>query len=111
MRMPLLCGCKLGLVRAFNQRAHPVDLRALCQPIHETYAKGDMARLTTEMYLSDLQAAMKPSEAYSYIAHRKVARVAIDDLEGRITTSLLTPYPPGIPLLIPVERFNKKILD
>jgi arginine/lysine/ornithine decarboxylase len=75
------------------------------------YAKGDIARLTTEMYLSDLQPAMKPSDAYSYIAHRKTERVAIDDLEGRITTSLLTPYPPGIPLLIPGERFNRKIVD
>ncbi len=25
--------------------------------------------------------------------------------------ALLTPYPPGIPLLIPGERFNKKIVD
>jgi arginine/lysine/ornithine decarboxylase len=37
--------------------------------------------------------------------------VAIDDLEGRITTSLVTPYPPGIPLLIPGEVFNKTIID
>jgi len=37
--------------------------------------------------------------------------VDIDQLEGRITTALLTPYPPGIPLLIPGERFNKKIVD
>ena len=35
----------------------------------------------------------------------------IDQLEGRITTTLLTPYPPGIPLLIPGERFNRKILS
>ena len=35
----------------------------------------------------------------------------IDELEGRITTSLITPYPPGIPLLIPGEVFNKKIVD
>ena len=75
------------------------------------YAKGDIARLTTEMYTSDLQPAMKPSDAYAYIAHRKTERVPIDELEGRITTSLLTPYPPGIPLLIPGERFNKKIVD
>jgi arginine/lysine/ornithine decarboxylase len=54
---------------------------------------------------------MKPSDAYAYIAHRKTERVPIDELEGRITTSLLTPYPPGIPLLIPGERFNKKIVD
>jgi len=95
--------------------AHPryerMGLRDLSQSIHEMYAKGDIARLTTEMYLSDLQPAMKPSDAFAHIAHRKTERVAIDELEGRITTSLLTPYPPGIPLLIPGERFNRKIVD
>jgi arginine decarboxylase len=75
------------------------------------YAKGDIARLVTEMYLSDLQPAMKPSDAFACIAHRQTERVDIDALEGRITTSLLTPYPPGIPLLIPGERFNKRIVD
>ena len=34
------------------------------------YAKGDIARLVTEMYLSDLQPAMKPSDAFARIAHR-----------------------------------------
>jgi arginine decarboxylase len=88
-----------------------LGLRDLSQQIHETYAKGDIARLVTDMYLSDLHPAMKPADAYARIAHRDTERVDIDALEGRITTSLLTPYPPGIPLLIPGERFNKKIVD
>jgi len=92
-------------------RYERIGLRDLCQSIHAMYAKGDIARLTTEMYLSDLQPAMKPSDAYAYIAHRRTERVEIDALEGRITTTLLTPYPPGIPLLIPGEVFNKKIVD
>jgi arginine/lysine/ornithine decarboxylase len=95
--------------------AHPryegTGLRDLCQSIHDMYAKGDIARLVTEMYLSDLQPAMKPSDAFACIAHRETERVDIDALEGRITTALLTPYPPGIPLLIPGERFNRKIVD
>jgi arginine decarboxylase len=95
--------------------AHPkyerLGLRDLCQAIHEAYAKHDIARLVTEMYLSDIVPAMKPSDAFAHIAHRTTERVAIDELEGRIATSLLTPYPPGIPLLIPGERFNKKIVD
>jgi len=93
-----------------HRRYERMGLRDLCQAIHEVYTLGDIARLTTDMYLSDLQPAMKPSEAYARIAHRDTERVAIDALEGRITTSLLTPYPPGIPLLIPGERFNRKIL-
>src|ERR1700759_3002188 len=93
-----------------HRRYERMGLRDLCQAIHEVYGQGDIARLTTDMYLSDLQPGMKPSEAYARIAHRDTERVAIDAPEGRITTSLLTPYPPGIPLLIPGERFNRKIL-
>ena len=95
---------------AAQPRYERMGLRDLCQSIHEAYAEGDIARLTTDVYLSDLEPAMKPSDAYAYIARRMTERVAIDELEGRVTTSLLTPYPPGIPLLIPGERFNKKIV-
>jgi lysine decarboxylase/arginine decarboxylase len=92
-------------------RYERMGLRDLCQYVHELYAKYDIAKLSTEIYLSDLQPAMKPSDAYAHIAHRKTERVEIDDLEGRITTALITPYPPGIPLLIPGEVFNKRIVD
>jgi len=92
-------------------RYERMGLRDLCQSVHEAYAQGDIARLTTEVYLSELEPAMKPSDAYAHIAHRKTERVEIDDLEGRVTTALLTPYPPGIPLVIPGERFNRKVVD
>lgn len=94
-----------------HRRYERMGLRDLCQFVHEMYAKYDIARLTTEMYLSDLTPAMKPSDAYAQIAHRNTERVPIDELEGRITTALITPYPPGIPLLIPGEVFNRKIVD
>ncbi|WBY02062.1 arginine/lysine/ornithine decarboxylase [Ramlibacter tataouinensis] len=96
---------------AQQPRYERMGLADLCQHVHELYAKYDIARLTTDMYLSDLTPAMKPSDAFAHIAHRKTERVEIDELEGRITTSLVTPYPPGIPLLIPGEVFNKKIVD
>jgi arginine decarboxylase len=88
-----------------------VGLRDLCQQIHETYKLHNVARMTTEMYLSDMQPAMKPSDAFAKMAHDEIERVEIDHLEGRITAVLLTPYPPGIPLLIPGEIFNKTIVD
>ena len=88
-----------------------VGLRELCQQIHDTYKTHSVAKMTTEMYLSDMQPAMKPSDAFAKMAHDEIDRVPIDDLEGRITAVLLTPYPPGIPLLIPGERFNKTIVD
>ncbi|MBI3715760.1 MAG: arginine/lysine/ornithine decarboxylase [Betaproteobacteria bacterium] len=88
-----------------------VGLKDLCQQIHDMYKANDVARLTTEMYLSDMQPAMKPADAFAKMAHREIDRVPIDELEGRITSALVTPYPPGIPLLIPGERFNKTIVQ
>jgi arginine decarboxylase len=95
--------------------AHPkyerVGLRDLSQSIHEFYAKDDIARLVTDMYTDQIEPAMKPSDAFACIAHGKTERVEIDRLEGRVSTTLLTPYPPGIPLLIPGEKFNRRIVD
>jgi arginine decarboxylase len=92
-------------------RYERVGLRDLSQQIHEAYRANDVARVTTEMYLSDMQPAMKPSDAFAAMAHREIDRVEIDQLEGRVTCALVTPYPPGIPLLIPGERFNKTIVE
>jgi arginine/lysine/ornithine decarboxylase len=94
-----------------HRRYEKMGLRDLCQYVHEMYAKYDIARLTTDMYLSELQPAMTPTDAFAQIARKNTDRVAIDDLAGRITVGLVTPYPPGIPLLIPGEVFNQKIVD
>ncbi len=94
-----------------NPRYERVGLRDLCAEIHNVYKQNDVARLTTEMYLSNMVPAMRPADAFARMAHREIERVAVDKLEGRVTAVLLTPYPPGIPLLIPGERFNKTIVD
>jgi len=93
-----------------HPRYERIGLRDLCVQIHEVYKANDIARLTTEMYLSNMVPAMRPADAFAKMAHREIDRVGIDDLEGRITAVLLTPYPPGIPLLIPGERFNPTIV-
>jgi arginine decarboxylase len=95
---------------AKHPRYERIGLKDLCTQIHEVYKTNDVARLTTEMYLSDMEPAMKPADAFARMAHKKIERVGIDALEGRVTAVLLTPYPPGIPLLIPGERFNSTIV-
>ncbi|MBX9961934.1 MAG: lysine decarboxylase, partial [Burkholderiales bacterium] len=95
---------------AQHPRYERVGLKDLCTQIHDIYKANDIARLTTEMYLSTMEPAMKPADAFAKMAHREIDRVPIDELEGRVTAVLLTPYPPGIPLLIPGERFNKTIV-
>jgi len=96
---------------AKNPRYEKIGLRDLCDQIHGIYKANNVAKLTTEMYLSNMVPAMKPSDAFAKMAHGEIERVPVDELEGRITAVLLTPYPPGIPLLIPGECFNKTIVD
>ncbi|MFH1872120.1 MAG: arginine/lysine/ornithine decarboxylase [Pseudomonadota bacterium] len=95
---------------AKHPRYERVGLKDLCTQIHAVYKARDIARLTTEMYLSNMIPAMRPADAFAKMAHREIDRVSIDELEGRVTAVLLTPYPPGIPLLIPGERFNATIV-
>jgi arginine decarboxylase len=94
-----------------HPRYERMGLRDLCQQIHDMYKRHDVARVTTEMYLSKIEAAMTPSDAFDKMAHREIDRVEISELEGRATAVLLTPYPPGIPLLIPGEKFNRTIIQ
>jgi len=95
---------------ARQPRYERIGLKDLCDQIHAVYQEHDIPRLTTEMYLSEMAPAMRPADAFARMAHREIERVEIDHLEGRITAILLTPYPPGIPLLIPGERFNATIV-
>ena len=94
-----------------HSKYETIGLKDLCQQIHDTYKKHDIARVTTEMYLSKIESMMTPSDAFDKLAHRDIDRVEINELEGRATAVLLTPYPPGIPLLIPGEKFNKTIIE
>jgi len=95
---------------AKHPRYEKWGLKELCQRIHTFYKEHDVARLTTQMYLSEMTPALRPADAFARMAHRQIDRVPIDELQGRITAMLVTPYPPGIPLLIPGERFNATIV-
>ncbi|MFO1480397.1 MAG: arginine/lysine/ornithine decarboxylase [Turneriella sp.] len=88
-----------------------IGVKDLCQQMHEANRSSNIAQLTTHMYTSVMQPVLRPSEAYARMAHKRVKRVPIDDLEGKVTAVLLTPYPPGIPLLIPGEMVNATIVS
>ncbi|MDM0110857.1 arginine/lysine/ornithine decarboxylase [Variovorax sp. J22R133] len=80
-------------------------LRDLCDALHACYRDNDTARAMNAMYTDLPEPAMKPCDAYDRLVHGKVEPVPIDELKGRITAVMLVPYPPGIPLVMPGERF------
>ena len=61
--------------------SHPkyvkVGLRDLCKELHDTYKENNIAKLTTQMYLSNMEPAMKPADAFSSVSRGKTDRVPI----------------------------------
>jgi len=71
------------------------------EPGHEKNWVLQLPSLSTEM-------AMTPRDVF--LQHRS-KRVALSKAAGHISAQTLTPYPPGIPVLIPGERITQEIVD
>lgn len=89
-------------------RYQGMGLRDLCDQLHACYRDNATARALRRMYTELPEIAMKPAEAYDKLVRREVEAVALEHLEGRIAAVMLVPYPPGIPLIMPGERFTEK---
>jgi arginine decarboxylase len=94
--------------------AHPEyagrGLRDLCEALHTTYRDADLAELTTAIYTEPVEQVTIPADAWTAMAAGRVEHVPVEKLAGRTTAVLLTPYPPGIPLLVPGERISASIV-
>lgn len=53
---------------------------------------------------TDPEPVMTPAAAYQKVLRYKAEHIRLDDFSGRIAASMLVPYPPGIPVLMPGER-------
>ncbi|WP_305788692.1 aminotransferase class I/II-fold pyridoxal phosphate-dependent enzyme [Symbioplanes lichenis] len=55
----------------------------------------------------DIEPVVSPREAF----FGRTENVPVDQAAGRVCAEQITPYPPGIPALIPGERISEEILD
>jgi ornithine decarboxylase/arginine decarboxylase len=51
---------------------------------------------------------MTPREAYLHLVRNKVDYLPLDEIAGRIATTLFVIYPPGIATIIPGERLSER---
>ncbi len=97
--------------KAFYQ---DMGLRDLCDALHACYRENATAKALKRMYTVLPEVAIKPADAYNQLVRGEVEAVPIELLEGRIAAVMLVPYPPGIPLIMPGERFTaqtRSIID
>ncbi|OLS63281.1 Orn/Lys/Arg family decarboxylase [Pseudomonas putida] len=96
------------------QRYRGMGLRDLCDELHACYRSNATAKQLKRLYTRLPEAVMKPSMAYDKLVRGDVEAVPIEQLLGRVAAVMLVPYPPGIPLIMPGERFTeatRSILD
>ncbi|WP_378069899.1 Orn/Lys/Arg family decarboxylase [Actinoplanes subglobosus] len=85
-------------------------LRDICEDLHATYRDADLAELTTAIYTEPVEQVVLPADAWTAMAAGRVEHVPVEKAAGRVTAVLLTPYPPGIPLLVPGERISASVV-
>ena len=103
-----------SIAHAGSGRYHGMGLRDLCDALHGCYRDNATAKALRSMYTALPEIAIKPADAYDRLVRGEVEAVPIDQLQGRIAAVMLVPYPPGIPLIMPGERFttqSRSILD
>ncbi len=103
-----------SIAAAGGARYRGMGLRDLCDQLHSCYRDNATAKAMMRMYTVLPEIAMKPADAYDKLVRREIEAVPVAELQGRIAAVMLVPYPPGIPLIMPGERFTpatRSIID
>ncbi|MBO1345871.1 MAG: aminotransferase class I/II-fold pyridoxal phosphate-dependent enzyme [Hormoscilla sp. GUM202] len=88
-------------------------LKTFCDQMHQAMKNGEVAETLRDLFLEENRAIaeISPAEAYQQLIAGQVERVAIEELTDRTAAVQVTPYPPGIPMIMPGEKFNEAIVD
>ena len=103
-------------VRRRPARYGGLRIRALCREFHDFHRRHNTSRLQRAMFEPEHlpEMAVPPHEAYRALVRNRVDYVPIEDAEGRVATTLMLVYPPGIGVIVPGERIGpraKPMLD
>ena len=95
-------------VAARPQRYRGVRLRDLCAEMHAFFRAENVSALQKAQFTSEHlpEAAMTPYEAVQHLVRNNVEYLPIDEIEGRVATTLFVVYPPGIATMVPGERLG-----
>lgn len=91
---------------AFPSRYGGLGLRDLADEMHQFLSGCDTARM--QQAISDLLPApvMTPADAFKALVDGRTEQVPLAELEGRVSAVTCLLYPPGIPVVVPGERFD-----
>lgn len=96
------------LVAQYSQRYAEVHIQEFAQEMHQYLRKHNIAKITQEVFSVLPEPVMTPAAAYHQLVKDKVENVKLSAIKGRIAAVMLVPYPPGIPIIMPGEKFSEQ---
>lgn len=91
-----------------------MGLQDLAKEMHAFLKQRNAATLLMNAYDSLPEPVLTPYDAYQALISGHWRCVPIDELSGQVVLTMVAPYPPGIPIIMPGERVTEKqriILD
>jgi arginine decarboxylase len=96
-----------ALVADYPERYGRMGLRDLAAEMHAAIRDGRILESLDGAFSNLPEPVLTPRETYARLVHGEVEQVPAAKLEGRVLAVQVVPYPPGIPLLMPGERFGE----
>ncbi|ACC98562.1 Lysine decarboxylase [Elusimicrobium minutum Pei191] len=90
-----------------------MGLKDLANKVHDFLYINQIFEIIPKMYNDLPEQVMAPHKAYYGLVDSKAEYLSLDEIAGRVAVFMILPYPPGIPLIMPGERFPQSggILD
>lgn len=93
----------------YEQRYAGYTIRQLCQEMHDLYKTRQVNTLQKRMFREEFlpEFAMNPQEAHVEFIRGNVELVPLAEIKGRIAAEGALPYPPGVLVTVPGERWSE----
>lgn len=96
------------LVKDYPDKYKNVTIQEFCNDMHEHLKNVDIAEITKDVYATMPPQKMIPADTYAEMVKGNVELTDIKGLMNRTCAAMIVPYPPGIPVIMPGEKFTKE---
>ncbi len=86
---------------------HNMTLKQLCQRMHNFLQRDRATMMLMKAFDVFPEQVMTPTQAYQYIIKGQCQSYPLDELLNKVILTMLAPYPPGIPVVMPGEKITK----
>ena len=91
-----------------------MSIQTLAQTIHALMQKHNLPKAMYHAYDILPKITMTPHHAYQKLIRQEIKCIPLDQLKGETCATMILPYPPGVPLIMPGEKITddcESILD